>query len=309
MVFSSIPLFSYDKAPFMSFGLGRQTTCLRLETSEKMAGALNWLMNDESSSLNLGEYSAVFWAAADEHFAPVDFVSLLVAGDPLAMRNFLHGPWSGVELGLDTAKFHAVLMRKSGKGRFAVNSWHTDTLETGKEKLKAWFNAIEIQDSQSRDRLFLTIRALAECTVRKAHETRPLPTTYQTLFETALFGSPIPYKLFAAVLVRQSLELAKGTDKKKRKEFESRLTARTALIKAYFVLTRGESMTESKPDLESKPAYLCGRLLAILDRIHNAAHDNKTSSSPANRSYGAASTTPRSSSPNFASLPAFTSTK
>ncbi len=126
----------------------------------------------------------------------------------------------------------------------------------------------------------------------EGRETRPLPTTYQTLFETALFGSPIPYKLFAAVLVRQSLELAKGTDKKKRKEFESRLTARTALIKAYFVLTRGESMTESKPDLESKPAYLCGRLLAILDRIHNAAHDNKTSSSPANRSYGAASTTP-----------------
>ena len=51
-------------------------------------------------------------------------------------------------------------------------------------------------------------------------------------------------------------------------------------------------MTESKPDLESNPAYLCGRLLAILDRIHVEAHDNKTNSSPANRSYGAASATP-----------------
>jgi CRISPR-associated protein Csd1 len=44
--------------------------------------------------------------------------------------------------------------------------------------------------------------------------------------------------------------------------------------------------------LEASPGYWCGRLLAILDRIHVEAHDSKTSSSPANRSYGSASTTP-----------------
>jgi CRISPR-associated protein Csd1 len=293
-VFSSVPLFSYDKAPFMSFGLGRQTTRLRLETSEKMAGALNWLMNDESSSLKLGEYSAVFWATTDDRPVAVDFVPLLGASDPLAVRDFLRGPWGGVERGLDTAKFHAALMRKSGKGRFAVNSWHTDTLEAGTQNVTAWFTAIEIPDPQSQDRLFLTIRTLAECTVRKSRETRPLPATYQTLFDAALFGSPIPYKLFAAVLARQSLELAKGTDKKKRKEFENRLCARTALIQAFFALTKGETMSDSIPSLETNAGYLCGRLLAFLDRIHVAAHRESggTNSSPANRVYGAASTTP-----------------
>ena len=39
-------------------------------------------------------------------------------------------------------------------------------------------------------------------------------------------------------------------------------------------------------------AILCGRLLAILDKIHDVAHDGKSASSPANRLYGAASATP-----------------
>ena len=291
-VFSSVPLFSYDKAPFVSFGLGRQTTRLRLDTSEKMAAALNWLMNDESSRLRLGEHTAVFWATTDDRSVPVDFAQLLDAGDPLAVRDFLLGPWSGTERELDTAKFHAALLRKSGKGRFAVNSWHTDTLGKGRQNVSRWFNAIHVPTQQSREPMFVSIRGLAECTVRKGKETRPLPATYQILFEAALFGSPLPQKLLAAVLARQTLELAKGTDKKKRQEFDNRLTARTALIQAFFVLTRGEPMSESIDNLESYASYWCGRLLAFLDRIHVSAHDDRTNSSPANRSYGAASTTP-----------------
>jgi len=39
-------------------------------------------------------------------------------------------------------------------------------------------------------------------------------------------------------------------------------------------------------------AILCGRLLALLDEIHDKAHEGKSASSPANRLYGAASATP-----------------
>jgi CRISPR-associated protein Csd1 len=293
-VFNSIPLFSYDKPPFMSFGLGKQTTRLRLNTSEKMAAALNWLMNDESSSLKIGDYVAVFWATTADRSVSVDFAKLLDASDPLAVRDFLRGPWGGLERDLETTKFHAALLRKSGKGRFAVNSWHTDTLGKGKQNVNAWFTAIEIPRFQSQDRLFLTIRQLADCTVLKSRETRPLPCTYQMLFESALFGSPMPHKLLAMVLARQCLELAKGTDKKKPSEFENRLAARTAMIQVFFAFTKGQPMPDLVQNLETNSGYLCGRLLAFLDRIHVAAHRDSggTSSSPANRAYGAASTTP-----------------
>ena len=306
-VYSSIPLFSYDKAPFVSFGLGRQTTRIRLNTSEKMAAALNWLMNDESSSLSLGEYKAVFWATTDDSAVPVDFAQLLDTGDTIAVRDFLVGPWSGSERELDTTTFHAALLRKSGKGRFAVNSWHTDTLGMGRQHVSRWFSALRVPTQQSRESVFVSIRELADCTVRKSKETRPLPATYQTLFEAALFGTPVPQSLLAAVLRRQSLELVAGPDKKKPKEFENRLTSRTALIQAYFVLTRGEPMSQAKQNLESNPGYLCGRLLAFLDRIHVASHRDSggTNSSPANRSYGAASTTPALIFPQLCKLVRF----
>lgn len=184
-IFSGIALFSYDKAPFKSFGLGQWTTRLRLETTEKMAAALNWLMNDESSSLSFGEYKAVFWATTDDRAIPVDFAQLLDTRDPLAVHDFFFGPWSGSERELDTTKFHAALLRKSGKGRFAVNSWHTDTLGMGRRHISMWFNALRVPSQQSRESGSVSIRELAECTVRKSKETRPLPGTYHSAENTA----------------------------------------------------------------------------------------------------------------------------
>lgn len=53
-------------------------------------------------------------------------------------------------------------------------------------------------------------------------------------------------------------------------------------------------MPDEQFNLESEPAYLCGRLLALLDKIHVEAHRDSggTNTSPANRVYGSASTTP-----------------
>lgn len=57
-------------------------------------------------------------------------------------------------------------------------------------------------------------------------------------------------------------------------------------------------------DVELNAGYLCGRLLAILDKIHIEAHKESggTNSSPANRSYAAASTTPAMIFPQLCSL-------
>ena len=60
-------------------------------------------------------------------------------------------------------------------------------------------------------------------------------------------------------------------------------------------------MTAEKHEGETHPAYLCGRLLALFDKIYMEAHAKRDdngrivstpSSSPANRFYGSASKTP-----------------
>ena len=51
-------------------------------------------------------------------------------------------------------------------------------------------------------------------------------------------------------------------------------------------------MTESLDKKNDTPAYLCGRLLALLDSVHWTAHKGQTNVTPADRYYGSASATP-----------------
>ena len=63
-------------------------------------------------------------------------------------------------------------------------------------------------------------------------------------------------------------------------------------------------MEQKRHDVEKSPGYLCGRLLAILDKIHQEAHRESggTNNSPANRVYSVASKTPALIFPRLCNL-------
>lgn len=298
VVFNSIPFVSYDKAPFMSFGLGKQTTPYRLETAEKAAAGLNLLLNADDCHMRLGDLTAVFWAANAERTVPADFTELLGEADPLSVKDFLTGLWASRESSSDLTRFHAAVLSKT-KGRFAVRGWHTDTLPNAQANVRRWLGALAVRLPYSDDDRYASIPELAECTVRRSKNNRPSAGTYLALFESALFGTPLPDRLLAASLLRQAVEIGSGAGSNRAESlrFEDRLASRTAVVKLYFELTKGISMTdmsEKNSALERDAGYICGRLLAILDKIHQDAHRSAggTNSSPANRSYAAASTTP-----------------
>lgn len=296
-VFGNVPLASFDKAPFSSYGLGNQTATFRLETAEKAAAALNALVNDKSSRIQLEQFGkkqlfAVFWAvhrASGQQIA-ADFMELLDQPDPLAVQDYLRGIWGTRSPEIATADFHVAILLK-GTGRFSVRSWHTDTLGHADQHVRRYFEAIALPESEAQSP---ALRDLAWATIAKTkkQKTKPAPATYNALFETAWRGTPLPFDLLAATIGRQRVELASGdpdTD-----DFKARLAARTALIQLYFALKPNAPLrTNNELIMNAKEtAILCGRLLALLDKIHEAAHDGKSASSPANRLYGAASATP-----------------
>jgi hypothetical protein len=128
---------------------------------------------------------------------------------------------------------------------------------------------------------------------KKGSKTTPSNLTYNVIFEAAWRGIQLPFRLLGSSVARQCIELAKGRAQDDKGEFESRLRARTALIKLYFHTHYPKlNMNEQTHENQSNPAYLCGRVLAQLDRIHNEAHGKSTASSPADRYYGSASSTP-----------------
>jgi len=98
------------------------------------------------------------------------------------------------------------------------------------------------------------------------------------------------------------VEMAKGAEEK---DFEKRLAARGAVIKLFFKTNeKGGDMTQEKHDVENNSGYLCGRLLAMLDKIHSVAHQQSggTNNSPANRVYSVASKSPALIFPRLCNL-------
>lgn len=292
-VFGNVPLVSFNNAPFCSFGLGDQTARLRLDTVEKAAAALNTLRLDDNTSLNLGDEKAIFWAIQDNRAVDCSFLALLEAKDPLAVTDYLKSVWGSVPRQLDQAAFHVAILQE-GTGRFSVRFWQSGFLGDADRRLKKYFEAIRLPTGTP-----VNLGAMARATIQKTKKdskTKPSNLTFNAIFETAWRGVPLPFRLLDAVVSRQCVELAKGCSEDEKGDFESRLRARTAVIKLYFYSNQKEpkdkSMNEQHHDKQDHPAYLCGRVLALLDKIHNAAHGKSTASSPAGRYYGSASSTP-----------------
>lgn len=290
-VFGNVPFASFYKAPFKSYGLEEQTATFRLETVEKAASALNALQTNPSTKLQLGDETAVFWAVekSSKQQISADFMQLLDQPDTLVVRDYLTGIWGAHLPEIEEVDFHVAILLK-GTGRFSVRSWHTDTLGNADRHVKRYFNAINLPEIAEG----ITLGKMAWATIAKTKKqrTKPASATYNALFETAWRGIPLPFDLLAATIERQRVELAAGDHKTK--DFRSRLAARTALIQLYFALKPDNPFdTCTGVIMNTKDtAILCGRLLALLDEIHNKAHDGKSASSPANRLYGAASATP-----------------
>lgn len=288
-IFGNVPIVSFGKAPFKSFGLDKNTARLRLDTVEKASAAINALLGEKNSSLNLGDQKAIFWAVQhDGTLVDCSFLGLLNEPDTLAVRDFLTSPWSGVSHNLKQASFHVAILL-SGTGRFSLRTWEpgTKNLFEVRDCFRSYFEAIRLPDDS-----LVKLGNMATVTIAKSKKSKPAARTYNALFEAAWRGKPIPHQLMTATVNRQALEIAKGYDESNKGEYFGRRKARTALLKLYFKTNHNKTMNEQTHDTEAEPAYLCGRILALMDEIHNRAHGGSTASSPAGRFYGSASSTP-----------------
>jgi CRISPR-associated protein Cas8c/Csd1 subtype I-C len=295
------PLASFDKATTQSFGLGKHTLSMTLTTAERAAGALKWLLRDKGHNCSLGKkLVAVFWAVPSDKNAklcPHDFATLMNEPDALQVLDFFKNIHGHAATAPSAAQFYCAIL-SSPKSRITVRGWHTRTLGRVTESAEAYFRTISLPNIfRSGELTASTIGEMAAATVPPKGKSSPPSTVYSRILQTALFGERLPHSFLESALARQALELAKGCpDKKERNDFETRLRARTALIKLYFYSNHKEPkdkpMNEQHHATQDHPAYLCGRVLALLDKIHNAAHGKSTASSPAGRYYGSASSTP-----------------
>jgi CRISPR-associated protein Csd1 len=338
-IFGRTPLVSFNRAQFQSFGLGASTAGLSINVAEKVAAAVEDLNRNDASHFNYEDNRILFWATEEASGKDLDcsFAAMMARPDVLAVRDFYRSTFApkGKKI---AGQFTAVTLCNE-QGRFHVRTSLTCTLKDAQEHAAQYFRAIETGASQ---RYLPFMRHLAECLaqplkpntkpeIRKKHAAERA-RDFARLAETAFLGQRLPDAMFAQAVVRQKIEVAdlaaktssfpvspenqseNSNDEQPSAPVtalgvdpERRLVSRIALLQLHFKTNKGITMNEKydKGDTvrpEHRTAFLCGRLLAVLDHIHNEAHEGKSASSPATRLYGAASKTPALAFPQLCQL-------
>ena len=277
---SGLALISANRRAFESYGLEASLiapTCQ--DCGERFSKAVNALIQGEDTHIAVGPLMYLFWTKEEVSFS---VASLLSRPQPDEIRALLSSVFTGRQetLEVNDSQFYATALSASG-GRLVVRDWLETTVRHARQHLARYFALQQIVKWDGSESEPFSLFSLAASTVREARELQAHAP--QVLLHMALKGGPLPrWLLFQAV---------------KRNRAEQKITRpRAALIKMVLLsqseITKEDTMVQL--DLSNdRPAYLCGRLLAVLESIQRAALPN-IEATITDRFFGTASSAPAS---------------
>lgn len=273
---------------FESYGLRRAATspvCHRC--GERFGKALNELLRGDSTHLAAGPLVFVVWTKEEVDF---DFVGALNKPDADTVRLLLSSYRTGKRVSVrDASVFNAVALSASG-GRAVVREWMTTTVDQAKQNLARWFELIGQVDSWGAAGDPLGLYKLAAAPYRDAAK-QMAPQLPASLVAAALRGRSLPEWVLAVVVKRCRAGPAVVHGRKQ----ETVSYAQAALMKAVLVsgLPGKEAYMSELDTNERAPAYVCGRLLAVLEAIQQRAIPG-INSTVTDKFFASASTAPAS---------------
>lgn len=280
-------LISFDKDAFCSYGLEQAQNAALSGKAELMTrSALNKLIEiSKAQKLVFNETVHLHWTREP---VDTDAIGVLTEADPEAVAALLHSVREGrQQLGMDENAYYA--MSLSGNGaRIVVRDWLESTVPEVRRNIAHWFEDLAIVSQEDGRAITHDFKfyALLYAMVRDKPDELP-PNLSSQLWNCALKGRgwPVPETCLCACLKRQQAEA------------DNRLNPRRmALIKLCLLRLNNPSttkviMTEKLDSDCNDPAYLCGRLFAVFDRLQYLALGG-VNAGVVERFYASASTTP-----------------
>lgn len=290
-------MVGFDKAAFQSYGLEKSTNAAMGEApAQQYVDALNHLIRQqkEATAKNPSRRTnamMVYWFK--EHIPPEeDPFSMLfgmetdegkTASALSQARKLLDAIRSGNRPMLGNNHYYAMTL-SGASGRVMVRDWMDGKFAQLVAHIEAWFEDMAIVHREGGNRLAPDPKFLA-VGGSLVRELKDLPaSTTSVLWHAAVAQLPIPQPLMAQALDRFRAAIVKD---------ETFNHARMGLIKAYFVRQpQGKALMQPylNPD-HPDPAYHCGRLLAVLAKLQQAALGD-VGAGVVQRFYAAASTAP-----------------
>ncbi|MBM4288718.1 MAG: type I-C CRISPR-associated protein Cas8c/Csd1 [Deltaproteobacteria bacterium] len=316
---------SFNKTAFNSFGKP-QTTNASLCKHCGLGGAqaLDHLLKDErhnrvlarddrqgAGSNPLRNQVAVFWLKEPEKVTvadeSLDLLAILTApipddrGAPEAVATlalldqFLKMPWGGAAGSVnlpDNAFYLAIL--SANKGRLVVREWLAVSLASLRDRLRNYLQGLKIAGPQGEDPRIFPIPRMLGVLKNIPDRGKPgktkgsldlSPNLVRGLLRCAYLGEPPPSGL---------LETAVGRLRTPRGREDSNFWILASIIKLALTFKKEEAQTMvTLLSYRTEPAYLCGRLLAVLEETQRRSASKNLNTTIVDRYYGGASLTPK----------------
>jgi len=257
--------------------------------------ALNTLSKSESNRIFIGDTTVLFWA--EEENILEKSLSLFFQkpkDDPdkgvNAVKQLYEAIYSGKLTAEENKRFY-VLGLAPNAARISVRYWLTGTVAEFAQHIMQHFDDLEIVRSE-KDIEFFALSSMLSHTALEYKLSNVAPNVAGQVTEAVLKGTPYPQTLLHSTIRRIRAEQGKKINNKL---VVNVTRTRAAIIKACinrfnrFHNKNEEEITVSLDKTNENPAYLLGRLFAVLERVQWKALGIETIRE---RYYGAFSSTP-----------------
>lgn len=293
---ANAPLVSFNFDAACSYGKEQSFNAPVGETAaEAYTLALNHLLASRRQRIQVADATTVFWTAKPsqaEQFMGLVFESTDDAAATARLREWLEAVRSGrFPKDLDpSVPFYILGLASLTKGRVTVRFWYAGTVGEIGERLKRYFDDLEIERQFANQPEYPGLgRLLRETAILR--EAKNIPETLAAaVMRSVLTGGNYPASLLPTLLTRARAEQA-AKDKRTEKSQPNVSYFRAAMIKAVLVRNYSKEVSMSlNPDCR-EPGYLLGRLFAVLERTQERANPG-INATIRDRYYGSASATP-----------------
>jgi len=284
---SGCALVSVNARAFDSYGhsqdLSQCPVCW--DCARDYAQVLNALLADPAHHFRLQDrISYVFWTKKATEFNPTTMFFSPAETEVKALLASVHE--GRPVASLEGNQFYALALSGSG-GRVVIRDWLETTVAHVEANLARYFQALDVVDHEGQPGPPLGLYALLGALIPSQGQNpwRELsPNLASQFVRSALSGGNWPAALLGRAVLRARQE-------------QGLTRPRAALIKVCLLLSGKEKeglqlYAELNASLR-EPAYLCGRLLAILESVQRAAIPG-AKATMVDRYYGSASSAPAS---------------
>lgn len=289
---SGAALVSFNAPAFESYGKEQSYNAPVGQYAEfAYTTALNYLLNQREYRFPMGDSMVVFWAeSGEQEYQRIFFSSLDPQPDNQeqirkVFENLKRGIWVDLEdINLDMNQKFYILCLAPNAARLSVRFFYQNSFGNILKNIEKHYSRMEIVRPSRENRAYLGIRPMLMETVnQKSKDKSPVPNMAAMVLKAVLSDDRYPASLYTDTLIRIRAEQEKVT------------CGRAAIIKAFLIQNykwkKGEYYMGLNEECKD-PAYVLGRLFAVLEFVQKDAADQNINTTIRDRYFNSACTAP-----------------